>query len=115
MTLEENIKKWVVLDNQQKKLNKQVKELRDQKTDLTTNIITNFSEKNMISPIIKISDGRLSLIETQHANVISLKFLLDSFIEYFDDENEANKLLDFVKSKRTFTNVSSIKRIYNKE
>ena len=28
MSLEENIKKWVVLDNQQKKLNEQVKELR---------------------------------------------------------------------------------------
>ena len=115
MSLEENIKKWVVLDNQQKKLNEQVKDLRDKKNDLTTNIITNFSDKNIKSPIIKISDGRLSLIETQHANVMSFKFLLDSFKEYFDDEKEANKLLDFVKSKRTFTNVSSIKRIYNKE
>ena len=115
MSLEENIKKWVVLDNQQKKLNEQVKDLRDKKNDLKKNIITNFSEKNIKSPIIKISDGRLSLIETQHANVISFKFLLDSFKEYFDDEIEANKLLDFVKSKRTFTNVSSIKRIYNKE
>ena len=115
MSLEENIKKWVVLDNQQKKLNEQVKELRTKKNDLTTNIITNFSEKNMKSPIIKISDGRLSLIETQHTNVMSFKFLLDTFNEYFDDEKEANKLLDFVKGKRTFTNVPSIKRIYNKE
>jgi|TARA_Y100000389_G_scaffold164515_1_gene168260 hypothetical protein len=115
MSLEENIKKWVVLDNQQKKLNEQVKELRDKKNNLTGSIITDFSDKNIKSPIIKISDGRLNLIETQHANVMSFKFLLDSFKEYFDDEKEANKLLDFVKSKRTFTNVSSIKRIYNKE
>ena len=115
MNLEENIKKWVVLDNQQKKLNEQVKELRTKKNDLTTNIITNFSEKNIKSPIIKISDGRLSLTETQHANVISFKFLFDTFKEYFEDEKEANELLDFVKSKRTFTNVVSIKRIYNKE
>ena len=115
MSLEENIKRWVVLDNQQKKLNEQVKELREKKNDLTGCIITDFSDKNIKSPIIKISDGRLNLIETQHANVMSFKFLLDSFKEYFDDEKEANKLLDFVKSKRTFTNVSSIKRIYNKE
>ena len=77
MSLEENIKNWVVLDNLHKKLNAQVKEIRDKKTDLTGNIITNFSEKNIDSPIIKISDGKLSLIETQHANVISFKFLLD--------------------------------------
>lgn len=115
MSLEENIKKWVVLDNQQKKLNEQVKELRNKKNDLTGYIVTDFSNKNINSPIIKISDGRLNLIETQHANVISFKFLLDSFKEYFDDEKEAIKLLDFVKSKRIFTNVVSIKRIYNKE
>ena len=78
-------------------------------------IETNFSERNIKSPIINISDGKLSLIETQHANVISFKFLLDSFKEYFEDEQEAQKLLEFVKNKRTFTNVSSIKRIYNKE
>ena len=115
MSLEENIKKWVVLDNQQKKLNEKVKELRNSKNDLTNSIITNFSDKNIKSPIIKISDGRLSLIETQQANVISFKFLSDIFKEYFHDEKEANKLLDFIKSKRTYTNVSSIKRIYNKE
>tara|TARA_B100000780_G_scaffold61095_1_gene39312 strand:- start:907 stop:1254 length:348 start_codon:yes stop_codon:yes gene_type:complete len=115
MSLEENIKNWVVLDNLHKKLNAQVKEIRDKKTDLTGNIITNFSEKNIDSPIIKISDGKLSLIETQHANVISFKFLLDCFNEYFTDEKDGTKLLDFIKSRRKFTNVSSIKRIYNKE
>jgi hypothetical protein len=115
MSLEESIKTWVVLDNQQKKLNEQVKELRNKKNDLTCSIITNFSEKKIKSPVIKISDGRLSLIETQQANIISFKFLLDSFKEYFKDENEALKLLEFVKNRRTFTNVSSIKRIYNKE
>lgn len=115
MSLEENIKKWVVLDNQHKRLNEQVKELKEEKNYLSCNIITNFSDKNIKSPIIKISDGKLNLIETQHANVISFKFLLDCFKEYFDDVIEANKLLNFVKNKRTYTNISSIKRIYNKE
>tara|TARA_Y100000389_G_scaffold195451_1_gene226882 strand:+ start:64 stop:411 length:348 start_codon:yes stop_codon:yes gene_type:complete len=115
MSLEENIKKWVVLDNKQKKLNEEIKELRNIKNNLTDNIITKFSDKNINSPIIKISDGTLSLIETQQANIISFKFLLDSFKEYFRDDKEAIKLLDFIKSKRRYTNVSSIKRIYNKE
>ena len=98
-----------------KKLNLQVKDLRNRKNDLTTNIVTEFSDRQITSPIIKISDGNLKLIETQHANVISFKFLLDTFEEFFNDKKQAIKLLDFIKSKRTFTNVSSIKRIYNKE
>jgi len=115
MSLEENIKKWVVIDNQHKKLNEQIKDVREIKNNLTHNIIEKFADKNLKSPVIKISDGKLSLIETQQANVISFKFLLDCFNEYFDDEKQALKVLNFVKAKRTFTNTSSIKRDYNKE
>ena len=115
MTLEENIKKWVVLDNKQKKINEEIKEIREKKNELTSNIITNFSERNIKSPVINISDGKLSLVETQTANVISFKFLLDCFKEYLKNEEEALKLLEFVKNKRTYSNVSSIKRFYNKE
>ena len=111
MNLENNIKQWVTLDNQQKKMNEEIKIIRDKKNSLTNDIISTFKERNINSPIINISDGKLSLIETQHANVISFKFLLDSFKEYFKDEEEAQKLLDFVKNKRTFTNVSSIKKL----
>ena len=31
MSLEENIKKWVVLDNKQKKINEEIKEIREKK------------------------------------------------------------------------------------
>ena len=37
MSFEENIKKWVLLDNQQKHLNEKIKEIRNQKTNLNDN------------------------------------------------------------------------------
>ena len=84
MNLEENIKKWVVLDNKQKKINEEIKEIREKKNELTSNIITNFSERNIKSPVINISDGKLSLVETQTANVISFKFVRSNFSKFID-------------------------------
>jgi hypothetical protein len=115
MSLKDNIKQWVILDNQHKNANEQVKKIRDMKNGLGNSIITNLASDNIQNPVIKISDGKLRFVETHQANVIGYKFLLDCFNEYLDDENKALELLEFVKSKRTFTNVSSIKRIYNKE
>ena len=115
MSIEDKIKTWVILDNQMNKCNLQIKDIRNKKNVITKDIVNNFNEKNMNFPVINISDGKLTICETQHSNVISFKFLLDCFKEYLNDDDEANKLLNYVKNKRTFTYVSSIKRIYNKD
>ena len=60
MSLEENIKKWVVIDNQHKKLNEQIKDVREIKNNLTHNIIEKFADKNLKSPVIKLSLIRLA-------------------------------------------------------
>ena len=114
MSLEEKIKRWVALDNHHKKYNEQLKKIREEKTEINTDVINHFSEKNIKPPNINISDGRLSFVELTQANVISYKFLEDCFKEYFEDD-EAADLLKFIKSKRTFSKVKSIRRVYNKE
>jgi hypothetical protein len=112
MNIEENIKKWVVLDNQCKNLNNQIKLLRNEKGEITHNLITEFERKNTKFPSINISDGKLSLINTKIGNVISYNFLLDCFNDFFKDDIQANELLEFIKSRRTYNNTFNIKRTY---
>ena len=38
MSFEDNIKKWVMLDNQQKHLNEKIKEIREQKNNLSSDL-----------------------------------------------------------------------------
>ena len=117
MNIEESIKKWVVLDNQQKKLNSQIIRLRDEKNDLTKDIITYYDSKNAKYPNINISDGKLSFIEQKQTNPLSLKFLeqcFDEFFKTFDLESIKEKLMEFVKSKRTHNITTNIRRVYNK-
>ena len=113
MNLEENIKKWVILDNQQKKINDQVKKLRDEKNEISTKIFSYCNENNITSPTINISDGKLNFVNFKQANIISYKFLEDCFKSYFSNDNQAEELLNFIKEKRTYTNTQTIKRFYN--
>ena len=115
MSIEKNIKEWVILDNQQKKINEQIKLIRDKKNGLSTDIMNHFNEKNLSNPTINISDGKLSFTETKVANVLTYKFLEDCLNEYLKDEDAVKELLRFIKNKRTYTTSNSIKRVYNKE
>ena len=112
--LEENFKNWVLLDNRQKELNEEVKSIRDKKTNITNNIFKECDEKNIKSPIIKITDGQLSFIDTKISNPISLKFLEECFKEYFTYEKDGNKLLEFIKEKRVYSTNKCIKRTFNR-
>lgn len=115
MNIEDSIKNWVVLDNQHKKLNSQIIKLRDEKNELTKNIITYYDLKNAKYPNINISDGKLNFIEQKQTNPLSLKFLEQCFEEFFksyDLNSLKEELIEYIKSKRTHTINTTIRRVY---
>ena len=112
MNLETNIKEWVHLDNKHKKLSDEIKFVRDKKNEVSDSILTYCNDKK-IKPTINISDGMLKLIDTQQCNSLTYKFLSDCFHKFYDNkEEEADRLLEFIKRERTYTSVQSIKRQY---
>jgi hypothetical protein len=134
MTIEDKIKRWVVLDNQAKQLISQLQLLKDEKEELTNHLIEHFDNANKKYPIINISDGKLNFIQVKQPNGLSYKFLERCFIEYFSknangtnangtNANGTNanvnvnvnvkSLLDFIKSNRTYNINKTIKRVYN--
>ena len=115
MSLEDNIKTWVSLDNEFRRINKKLQEIKSKKNEVNDNIITYFHENNINSPTINISDGKLQLIETKQANALTYKFLEECLNDYFKDEKQTEKLINFIKSKRSYNLNQSLKRIYNEE
>ena len=115
MSLEDNIKKWVSLDNNINKLYNQIKIFREKKNIMTHNIFKLLENKNVKK--IKISDGNLQLNNSYSYEAITYKFLEECFNDYFNDSNnnEPHELLNFIKTKRNRTTVNSIKRFYDKE
>lgn len=116
MSVEEKIKKWVVLDNQIKQLLSQIQLLKDEKNDLTNNLIEHFDNANKKYPIINISGGKLSFIIVKQPNALSYKFLEQCFSDYFKNnknDSNGNLLLEYIKSNRTYSINKTIKRVYN--
>jgi len=115
MDLQENIKRWVKLDNDSKKLAQSMKELREEKNNISSNLFDYFSNNNMKPPNVNISDGKLGFVEVNTANVLTYKFLEECLNEHFDDTSKTKELLEFIKSKRSYTKNKVIRRVYNKE
>jgi hypothetical protein len=120
MSIEDKIKKWVMLDNQIKQLYNKMQLLKDEKNELTNSLIEHFDNANKKYPIINISDGKLSFIEVKQPNALSYKFLEQCLIDYFkinsnnnDVNNNIKLILELIKSKRTYTLNKTIKRVYN--
>jgi hypothetical protein len=115
MSLQDNIKLWVSLDNEIRNITKKLQEIKSKKTEINEDIMTYFHEKNITAPTINISDGKLQLIETKQANALTYKFLEECLNEYFKDENKVSDLISFIKSKRNYSLNQSLKRFYNEE
>jgi hypothetical protein len=118
MSIEDKIKKWVMLDNQVKQLYNQMQLLKDEKNELTNSLIDYFDNANKKYPIINISDGKLSFVEVKQPNALSYKFLEQCLIDYFKtNANGANNnikvIMELIKSKRTYTLNKTIKRVYS--
>ena len=57
--LEKSIQSWVELDNELKKLNDTVKELRTRKNDVEDKIMGYVENNEMNNSVVNISDGKL--------------------------------------------------------
>jgi len=113
MTLEENIKNWVVLDNSIKELTNQLKSLREKRDNYNYQILSYVNKNNLTNATIKVSDGNLKFIDYKIVQPLTYKFLNDSMQKFFKDKELTDKFIKFVKSEREIKISKDIKRTYN--
>tara|TARA_Y100000816_G_scaffold163136_1_gene116752 strand:+ start:1446 stop:1787 length:342 start_codon:yes stop_codon:yes gene_type:complete len=113
MTLEENVKKWIILDNSVKELTNRVKEAREKRENINNDIISYVNKNNLTNAKIKISDGNLNFVDSKIAQPLTYKFLNDSMLKFFKDKELTDNFLKFLKSEREIKITKEIKRTYN--
>jgi len=111
MSFPEHIKQWVAIDNQMKVLSERMKELRETKATLSEQI-NSYVETEELKEV-KISDGQLKFIKTKETQPLTFKYLETCLKEIISNEEQVEKIIDYVKSKREVKVVADIKRISN--
>ena len=112
MNFSENIKEWVSIDTEIRKLNEMIKTKREKKHDILKNIIEYKNDNNLNNTLIRISDGSLKFIFTKQFQPITYCYIKDCLKEIIDDEDQIDFIINYLKEKRNYKVVEDIKRIY---
>ncbi len=112
-SFEEYIKNWVSTDNQLRALNEQVKQFREKRNQICSNVMNHVENNNLNNATIKISDGILKFASTKQTSPLTLKFIEQCLSECLDDSEDVENIMKYIKNKRDVKYVFDIKRNYN--
>ena len=113
MSFEQHSQQWVSFDNQMKQLTDKMKELRDKKSTLNDAIFNHVENSNLSNATLQISDGKIKFVKTKDTQVLTFKYLETCLHEIIKNEDQVNKIIDYIKNKREIKYVAEIKRFYN--
>ena len=104
-----HIKSWIEIDNEISKLQKQIKAVRDEKKQLTGNLVDVM--KNNEIDCFDINDGKLIYLKSKVKKPINKKTLFSALEGFFKDDAEmAKQLSEHILNSREETIKESIRR-----
>ena len=109
---QKNIQNWVSIDNRIKALQNQVKELRTERTDLTSSIFNYAENNNLENAVIQISDGKLKFANVKQTSPLTYALVEDALKDCIESEDAVKNIIKHIKSKRQTSFKYDIKRSY---
>jgi hypothetical protein len=110
MSFENKIQQWVHLDNQVKKLNEEIKELREQRNNIESNLSTYAKTNNMVDKTFKVNNDKLKFVDTKVPEPLTFKYLEKTLGEIIKNESQVQLIMEHIKQKRSIKIVPEIKR-----
>ena len=112
MSFEQQLQQWVAIDSQMKVLGDRMKELRDKKNTLGQSINEHVETSNLLNSSVQLNDGQLRFVNIKETQPLTFKYLETCLREIIKNEEQVNKILDYIKNKREVKYVADIKRFY---
>ena len=110
---DKQIQKWIEMDNKIKKINAELKTLREGKNDIETSLMETVNNKKLLNTSLSLPDGRLRFVETKTTNPISLTFIEKYLNELIPNKSQVQHILKYMKDKREIKTNLEIKRYHN--
>ena len=87
---------------------------REQKKEITHEILDYADSNNLSHATINISDGKLKFQNNRIATPLTFKFMHKCLSQCISNEKQVNQIIEYIKENREIRYVSDIKRYYNK-
>ena len=112
MNFKSQLQEWILLDNQIKKVNEEIKEIRNRRSQLSTNILDYVSNNNLKNSTIQVGDKeKLKFMDTRIQEPLTLKYLEKTLTEIIKNESQIKLIMDHIRKKRNVKVMPEIKRI----
>ena len=109
----EEVKLWLRLDDDIKKLNEAIKDRKNKKKEITPKLL-DFMENHNINDL-NTADGNLKFQKSLRSKPLSKKYLLDRLSDFYKNMQKSEKIVNFIYNNREKTEISNIKRVYPKK
>ena len=107
-----NVIKWIDYDNEIKKYSDKMKTLKSEKNSLEVDILSHIENNNLQNNIFNLPSysTKLQYNKNKSYETMTNKFLIDKFTKYFNDEDKAIQLFNFLKEERSSSSKCYLKR-----
>lgn len=110
MSFENKIQQWVQIDNHVKKLNEEIKQLREERNNIESNLINYVKTNNISDKTIKVNNDKLKFLDTKVPEPLTFKYLEKTLGEIIKNESQVQVIMEHIKQKRAIKIVPEIKR-----
>lgn len=113
-TLSHTVGNWVHLDNEMQRLQERIKLIREQKHEISQNIITTLEQNNRTNVVMDIPDGHLRIQTRKEYGSLTFKYVEECLLTLIPDEEQRKFVMEYLRTKREVKEVQEIKRQYKK-
>ena len=107
MSIENQVREWVTIDDKLRVMYENIKELRAKKTSLSASIQNNLSTTNTKLPL---GDGHIKLVNTRINEPLTFAYLDKSLRGIIKNEQQVQIIIDHIKNSRSSKTITELKR-----
>lgn len=104
-----NIKELLDIESKSNELKKELNNLKSKKDDIENDILNYINENNIKNKDIYINNKKISCANSKSYESISKKFVLQRLIEFLNDDDQANKIANYIFNSRNINEKEYLK------
>ena len=105
----ENVKKWVVCDQQLKHIKEKTDQIRELKNTLGTSICTYMIDNNIANNDIEITNGKLKVYEKREYSPLTYFYIEECLAKIISEKSHVDYIIQYLKNNREIKTTTELK------